>query len=157
MLPTTIDQTSTILDELAFQLDTNLHCALIANRDGELVAIQHVASYTDEKFSSRAAVLAELAGELANQALIGEIDELLLTTEAGIIFILPVAERWLLALHLSNEANLGLARFEARQAAQGLAYTLPYLGNNPPAQKLLRAIARRMNLPTHIGMVVNAA
>jgi hypothetical protein len=115
------EQIDLILDRLFTNIGPDVIGAVAVGTDGIVIASRLTGDTNVDRVGAVAAALIGMTRRVSGELKIGWADELILKAYNGVFMVVPVDEQTLLAINLRQGSNIGLARLEARDAAESIS------------------------------------
>lgn len=124
------EQLLAILDRLLVNIGTDVTGAAIVSADGIILAARMSNELNVDRVGAVAATILGVTRRAAGELRIGLAEEMIIKADNGFFMLLPSGDQSLTAVNLRQGANLGLARIEAREAAESISRVLQPLLNS---------------------------
>lgn len=112
------EQIIAVIDQLMTNAGTDVVGAAAVGLDGIAFASRMSAEVSTERVAAVAATIMGVTRRVGGELKIGSAEEIIIKANKGLFMVLPAGEQSLLAINLRQDANLGLVRLEARDAAR---------------------------------------
>jgi len=103
---------------------TDVVGAAAVGLDGIALASRMSSEVSNERLAAVAATIMGVTRRVGNELRIGFAEEIIIKANKGLFMVLPAGDQSLLAISLRQDANLGLVRLEARDAARSIGQIL---------------------------------
>jgi predicted regulator of Ras-like GTPase activity (Roadblock/LC7/MglB family) len=118
------EQITAIIDQLMTNTGTDVVGAAAVGLDGIALASRMSSEVSNERLAAVAATIMGVTRRVGNELRIGFTEEIIIKANKGLFMVLPAGDQSLLAISLRQDANLGLVRLEARDAARSIGQIL---------------------------------
>jgi hypothetical protein len=118
------EQITAIIDQLMTNIGTDVVGAAAVGLDGISLASRMSSEVSNERLAAVAATIMGVTRRIGNELRIGFTEEIIIKANKGLLMVLPAGDQSLLAISLRQDANLGLVRLEARDAARSIGQVL---------------------------------
>jgi len=118
------EQITAIIDKLMTNTGTDVVGAAAVGLDGIALASRMSSEVSNERLAAVAATIMGVTRRVGNELRIGFAEEIIIKANKGLFMVLPAGDQSLLAISLRQDANLGLVRLEARDAARSIGQIL---------------------------------
>jgi uncharacterized protein len=118
------EQVNAALLRLSNNLGSDMAGAVAVSLDGIVLASMLSAGVNADRVGAVAATIVGVARRVSNELTIGVPEETILKAANGLFMVLPAGDQSLLAVNIKQQANLGMVRIEAREAAAEIAKIL---------------------------------
>jgi len=118
------EQITAIIDQLMTNTGTDVVGAAAVGLDGIALASRMSSEVSNERLAAVAATIMGVTRRVGNELRIGFAEEIIIKANKGLFMVLPAGDQSLLAISLRQDANLGLVRLEARDAARSIGQIL---------------------------------
>ncbi len=112
------EQISSVLETFMANTGNDVAGVAAVGMDGIVLVSRMSAETNADKVGAMAATMMGVTRRVSGQLAIGMPEETIVKSDGGIFMVLPAGEQSLLAINLRQNANLGLVRIEAREAAR---------------------------------------
>ena len=113
-----------IIDQFMTNTGTDVTGVAAAGLDGIALASRMSSEVSNERLAAVAATIMGVTRRVGNELRIGFTEEVIIKANKGLFMVLPAGDQSLLAINLRQDANLGLVRLEARDAARLIGQVL---------------------------------
>lgn len=110
-----------VLQRLASNLGADLKGAVAVSTDGIVLASLLTSTANPDRVGAVAATIVGVARRVTTELAIGRPEENILKAADGLFLVMPAGDHSLLAVNIAQQANLGMVRIEAREAAAEIA------------------------------------
>ncbi|ABU59287.1 MAG: dynein regulation protein LC7 [Roseiflexus castenholzii] len=114
------EQIMAVIDQLMTNTGTDVVGAAAVGLDGISFASRMSADVSNERVAAVAATIMGVTRRVGGELKIGLAEEIIIKANKGLFMVLPAGDQSLLAVNLRQDANLGLVRLEARDAARAI-------------------------------------
>lgn len=118
------EQIMFVIDQLMTNTGTDVVGAAAVGLDGISLASRMSSEVSNERLAAVAATIIGVTRRVGNELRIGLTEEVIIKASKGLFMVLPAGDQSLLAINLRQDANLGLVRLEARDAARTIGQIL---------------------------------
>lgn len=118
------EQIMFVIDQLMTNTGTDVVGAAAVGLDGIALASRMSSEVSNERLAAVAATIIGVTRRIGNELRIGLTEEVIIKASKGLFMVLPAGDQSLLAINLRQDANLGLVRLEARDAARTIGQIL---------------------------------
>lgn len=115
------EQLNAVLQKLATNLGADMRGAVAVSTDGIVLASLLSTTASPDRVGAVAATIVGVSRRVATELTIGRPEETILKANEGLFMVLPAGDQSLLAVNIAQQANLGMVRLEAREAATEIA------------------------------------
>jgi uncharacterized protein len=115
------EQLNAILQRLSASLGADMKGAVAVSMDGIVLAALLSTTASPDRVGAVAATIVGVSRRVATELSIGRPEETILKANDGLFMVLPAGDQSLLAVNIAQQANLGMVRIEAREAASEIA------------------------------------
>lgn len=115
------EQLNAILQRLSASLGADMKGAVAVSMDGIVLTALLSTTASPDRVGAVAATIVGVSRRVATELSIGRPEETILKANDGLFMVLPAGDQSLLAVNIAQQANLGMVRIEAREAASEIA------------------------------------
>lgn len=118
------EQIAEILDRLNTNAGADVAGVAAVGMDGIVLVSRMSAEVNADRVGAVAATMMGVTRRVSGELRIGAPKETIIDADNGLFMVLPAGEQSLLAVSLRRNANLGMVRIEAREAAKEIGRIL---------------------------------
>jgi len=114
------ERVDAVLDLLLETMDPDVVGAACVSLDGIVLTARFAAEVNVDRTGAVAATMLGVTRRVGIELRIGAAEEVILRGSNGLFMVMPTGDTHLLAVCMGQEANMGMVRFRAREAAEAI-------------------------------------
>jgi hypothetical protein len=116
-MPSRQEQIAVVLERLLANTGSDVTGVAAVSMDGIVLVSRLSADVNEDRLGAVAATMMGVTRRVSGELRIGGAEEVIMKAREGLFMVFPIGEQNLLAVHMRQDANLGMVRLEAREAA----------------------------------------